>query len=118
MIRLLLSDASRNRLTGERGFGTTLVIVGESALVSILLLPLTAVGLGLVVQQVPADPEAAIDAMERMQNGTTPVSFVVGLTRGPWEAAIQAAGIATVHEIPLGKAALVTFGLGVIGLLL
>ncbi|QSG12351.1 putative conserved membrane protein, Yip1family [Halapricum desulfuricans] len=103
---------------GERGFGTTLVIVGESALVSILLLPLTAVGFGLLVQQVPAEPEAAIDAMERMQNGTTPVLFVVGLVRGLWEAAIQAAGIATVHEIPLGKAALVTFGLAVIGVLL
>lgn len=103
---------------GERGFRTTLAIVGESAFASILLLPLAAVGFGLLVQQVPAEPEAALDVMERMQNRTTPMLFVVGLVRALWEAAIQAAVVATVHEIPLEKAALVTFGPGVIGLVL
>ncbi len=98
----------------ERGFGTTLAIVGEAMLVSIVMLPLVALGFVLLLDQVPSNLEAAAEFMRQAAERSTPVLMLVTFVRMLWEASVQAVGLEVTHDISLGKAALVTFGLGLL----
>ncbi|WP_181685549.1 YIP1 family protein [Halorhabdus salina] len=95
----------------DRWFGATLAVVGEAMLVSVALLPLSAIGFYVVLGQVPAEPDAAIDFVEQFNRGSTGL-LVVEFLRVLWEAAVQAIGLAIVHDISLSKTAIVTFGIG------
>lgn len=102
----------------DRGFGTTLAVVGEGMLVSVVALPLMAVGFYLLIEQVPSDPERALDFMERLAaGGLSGPLLLVGFVRTLWEATVQAVGLAVVHDIALAKTAVVTFVLGLLMLL-
>ena len=54
---------------GDRGYAHTLAVVGESRVVSLALFPATALGFYLLLQRVPADPEAAAAFFRRAANG-------------------------------------------------
>jgi len=98
----------------ERGFGTTLAIVGEGMLVTLVTLPLILFGFMLVIEQVPSEPEAAVEFIQRTSNFNTDVLLLVGFVRVLWEGSVQAVGLSEVHDVSLGKAALVTIGLGLL----
>lgn len=101
----------------DRGIGATLAVVGESMLVSIVMMPLIAFGFVLVIDQVPSSPEAAVDFIRRIQGRETGVLLLVGFVRLLWEGGVQAVGLSDVHDVSLGKAALVTIGIGLLAFL-
>lgn len=111
VILLLLSEP-------DRPFGTTLAVVGEAELVSLLLLPVTAVGLHLLVGQVPADPEAAVAFLQGVPRSGSPLLILTSLVRAVWTAAIQSVGLADAHGVSLGGTFALTFGFGLLGFLL
>jgi hypothetical protein len=99
----------------DRGFGTTLAVVGEAMLVSVVMLPLMAVGFYLLIQQVPSDLDAALDFIERFAAGSlSGPLLLIGFVRTIWEASVQAVGLAQVHNISLAKTAIVTVVLGLL----
>lgn len=104
--------------SAERGFGTTLAVVGEATIVSVVMLPLVAFGFVLLLDRVPSNPDAAVEFMRQAAERSTPVLMLVGFVRMLWEAGVQAVGLAEVHDVSLGKVALVTFGLGFLGFVL
>ena len=103
---------------GEAGFSMTLAIIGESMLVSLVTFPLVVVGFQVLVGQVPGTQEAAIAFIERRMGRDTGILLVVSLVRTLWEATITTIGLAERHDIDVLKIALVTFGLGLLGLAL
>jgi len=103
---------------GSRGFGTTLAVAGESELATVILLPLTGVGLVSLLGQAPADPAAFTDFFERVTSFSSPLLLTSTLLSTLWKAAIQGYGLADAHDLPLEKMLLVAFGVGLFGWLL
>jgi|GEM_PF-2249555 len=102
----------------ERGFTTTLAVIGESELVSLLLLPASVLGFHLLLGQVPSDPQAAVDFFNRAAAFGSPVLLLVSLVGTVWKALIQSAGLAVVHDVAAEKTFLLAFAFGGAGFLL
>ena len=102
----------------ERSFGATLAVVGEASLVSIVMMPLVAVGFVLLIQRVPSDPDAASRFIRQIINQDLGFLLIVGFIRTLWLGVVQAVGLSEVHDITLGKTLLVAVGLGLLGFLL
>lgn len=103
---------------GDRGFGTTLAVVGEADLVSILLFPVAAVGLFTMVGDVPSDPAAAASFLERAGPYSSPIAMLSSFVGFVWRAVIQGIGLAEAHDLPVGKMLTLTFVLGFLGFVL
>ncbi|WEL21517.1 YIP1 family protein [Halorhabdus sp. BNX81] len=103
---------------GDRGFGTTLAVVGEADLVSIVLLPVTAAGLFLMVGTVPSDPAEAARFLERTGVHSSAVGLFASIFGLVWKASIQGIGLAEAHDVSVSKMLTVTFVLGFLGFLL
>lgn len=103
---------------GNRGFGTTLAIVGETEFVAALTIPLTAIAMLSMASGAPADPQAAAAYVRQAAANSTPVLSVIGLVGMVWRAVVSGAGIATIHGIPREKAFAATFIVGILGFLL
>ncbi|MFB6151276.1 MAG: YIP1 family protein [Haloarculaceae archaeon] len=102
----------------ERGFGTTLAVVGEAELVGIVVLPVTTVALLNLAGQTPADPEAAAAFFRRAASFNSPLLLLVSLVSTLWKAAIQGYGLAVSHRVDAGKALVLTLVVGIVGFLL
>ena len=96
----------------EQGFGATLAVVGESSIVSIVMMPLVVFGFVLLLGRVPSEPNAALEFIQQVNNRRTGVLLIVGLLRVLWVGVVQAVGLSEIHDITLGKTLLVTVGLG------
>lgn len=102
---------------GDRGFGTTLAVVGEADLVSILLFPAAVVGLFTMVGDVPSDPAAA-SFLERTGPYSSSIAILSSFVGFVWRAVIQGVGLAEAHDLPVGKMLTLTFVLGFLGFVL
>lgn len=88
---------------GDRGFGTTLAVVGEAELAPLVLTPITIVLLLGAASQVPQDPEAAVAFLERTSSFNTPALFLVSLVGQLWAAVITGVGLGIGHDVPVEK---------------
>ncbi|WP_135663651.1 YIP1 family protein [Halorhabdus rudnickae] len=102
---------------GDGGFGTTLAVVGESELVTIVFLPLTGIGLFAVLGDVPADPAAAAGFLENSTTTASPLTLLTSFVTFVWQAVIQGVGLAVAHDIPVGKMLTLTVVVGLLGFL-
>jgi hypothetical protein len=103
---------------GERGFGTTLAVVGEAELVGVVLTPVTGLVLLNLAGQTPANPEAAAEFFRQVTAFTSPPLLVVSLLGTCWKAAVQGVGIAETQGMDAGKALVLAFVVGFVGFLL
>jgi len=102
----------------NRGFGTTLAVVGEAELAGLVTLPLTTAGLLVLAGQTPSDPQAAAEFFQRATSFSSPLLLLVTFVTTCWKVAIQGIGLAESHGMDLGKALLLTVVVGLIGFLL
>lgn len=103
---------------GNRGFVTTLAVVGEAEFVALLSIPLTGLVLLQLAGQAPSEPWAAIEFLREAINNDTPMLLLIGLGATVWRAIISGVALAVVHGIPKSKAYTATFLVGILGFLL
>lgn len=105
--------------SGERGFGTTVAVVGITELVSLVLLPLTIAGFFLWIGDVPVTPttEQSVQYLQTIASTRSPLLLGILLVGGFWKAYLQAVGLSCLHEISYGKIAVVTFVIAILGIL-
>ncbi|MEF8852904.1 MAG: YIP1 family protein [Haloarculaceae archaeon] len=101
----------------NRGFGTTLAVVGEAELAGVVTLPLTTVALLALAGQTPSDPQAAAAFFRRATSFSSPLLLLVSFLTTCWKAAIQGFGLAESHGIDPGKALALTVVVGLLGFL-
>jgi len=101
--------------SGDRGFGTTLAVVGEADLVSIVLFPIAAAGLFMMVSEIPSNPAAAAEFLEQTGPYTSPLSLLASFVGFIWKAAVQGIGLAEAHGISVSKMLTLALVLGVLG---
>jgi succinate dehydrogenase hydrophobic anchor subunit len=101
----------------NRGFGTTLAVVGEAELAGVVTLPLTTVALLVLAGQTPADPQAAAEFFRRAASFNSPLLMLVSFVTTCWKAAIQGFGLAESHGMDTGRALALTVVVGLIGFL-
>jgi hypothetical protein len=101
----------------NRGFGTTLAVVGEAELAGVVTLPLTTAGLLVLAGQTPPDPQAAAEFFQRAASFSSPLLLLVSFVTTCWKAAIQGFGLAESHGMDAGKALALTVVVGLIGFL-
>jgi len=102
----------------DRGFGTTLAVVGEAEVVTFVFLPVTAAVLFSKLGGVPSDPQAAAEFFRRLAAFNSPLLTLVSLITTGWKAVIQGIGLSIAQGIPVGKALTLTIVVGAIGFLL
>jgi len=102
---------------GDGGFLTTLAVVGEAELVSLLVLPVVVAVFYAVVGQVPSDPAAAADFLREIAGRQRPSLVAVSFVAALWKAFITAAGLVKGHRIGSDRAVVIAFGLGLLGFL-
>jgi hypothetical protein len=103
---------------GERGFGTTLAVVGEAEVAGAVLVPVTGVVLLNLAGQTPADPQAAAEFFQRAASSGTPLLLLVSFLGTCWKAAIQGHGLAESQGMAPEKALVLTVVVGLAGFLL
>lgn len=103
---------------GDRGFGTTLAVVGEAELVGVVLVPVTGLALLNLAGGTPSDPRAAAEFFQQAASYGTPLLLLVSLVGTCWKAAIQGVGLAESQGMDAGKAFVLTFVVGLVGFLL
>ena len=103
---------------GSSGFGTTLAVVGEAEVVTLLTLPVVVVVFQSLLGQLPSDPEAAAAFMRRAANRQQPSLLVVSLVGTVWRAVVTGYGLAEGHDMPTEKALALAFVVGILGFLL
>ena len=104
--------------SGDGGFPTTLAVIGETEWIAFVFIPLTGIVLMYVASGVPADPQAALDYVQRATTNSTPLLFLIGLVGTIWRAYVSGIGFSIAHDIPQAKAFAATFLVGILGLLL
>lgn len=104
---------------GERGFGTTMAVVGITELVSLALFPLTIAGFYLWFGDVPVNPtmEQSAEYLQAVASGISPLLLLLILFGGLWKAYLQAVGLSLLHDISFGKIAVVTIVIAILGML-
>lgn len=102
----------------QHGYGTTLAIVGEAEIVALLTLPVLAVLFFTVVDQAPAGGDAAVAYFRQTGSFDSPLIFLLSVIGTLGKAAITGVGLFVAHDIRPKRAFVVTFGLGIVGLLL
>ncbi len=104
---------------GEGGFGTTLAVVGEAALLDLLLVvPLAVFALSAPLA-LPAEPVTARE-FARLMDGPTSLFrallWLAALAAVAWKAGVRAVGLAEVHDVSPLWTATVAGGLGLLTL--
>jgi len=102
---------------GDETFLTTLAVVGEAELVSLLVLPVVVVVFYSVIGQVPSDPEAAAEFLRGIVGRERAPLVVASLVATLWKAYITAAGLVKGQGLDSDKAFLIAFALGILGFL-
>lgn len=103
---------------GDRGFGTTLAIVGEAEFVGLVLLPVAAFVLFSAVGQIPSDPDAALTYLQDTAGLDTPLLNVAGFVGTIWRAVIAGYGLSVAQGMAREKAFVLSFAVGILGFLL
>jgi hypothetical protein len=103
---------------GDRGFGTTLAVVGEAELVGVVLLPVTGLALLNLAGGTPSDPQAAAEFFQQAASSDTPLLLLVSFVGTCWKAVVQAVGLAESQGMDAGKAFALTVVVGLVGFLL
>ena len=103
---------------GDRGFGTTLAVVGEAELVGVVLLPVTGLALLNLAGGTPSDPQAAAEFFQQAASSDTPLLLLVSFVGTCWKAVVQAVGLAESQGMDAGKAFALTVVIGLVGFLL
>lgn len=99
----------------DRGFGRTLAVVGESAVVSLVFLPLRALGLFLLLDRVPSNPEPALEFVGGLQTESS-LLLAAALVAALWQAVVQGYGLARVHDKPADDLVFAAIVVGLVGL--
>lgn len=103
---------------GDRGFGTTLAIVGEAELVGLVLFPVAVFVLFSAVGQVPSDPDAALPYLRDTAGLDTPLLNVAGFVGTIWRAYIAGYGLSVAQGMSREKAFVLSFAVGLLGYLI
>ena len=104
--------------SANRGFWSTLAVIGETEWVAFVFIPVTGVVLMHVASQAPSDPQAALDYVQRATANSLPLLTLIGFVGTIWRAVVSGIGLSTVHDVPRGKAYAASFIVGIVGFLL